>query len=121
MEGDFSFASGFRAGRRLLDLEYPPTAIFAGSDELALGVTEALRRGRLTVPQDISIVGFDDLPLVRWSSPPLTTVSQPLVEMGRLAVQTVQRLVRGEQLESTRVELATTLVVRDSTAPPRTR
>jgi LacI family transcriptional regulator len=119
VEGDFSFASGFRAGRRLLDLEYPPTAIFAGSDELALGVTEALRRARLTVPQDVSVVGFDDLPLVRWSSPPLTTVSQPLVEMGKLAVQTVQRLVRGEQIENTRVELATTLVVRDSTAPPR--
>jgi LacI family transcriptional regulator len=119
VEGDFDFESGFRAARRLLDLEDPPTAIFAGSDQMALGVMEALRRARLSVPEDVSVVGFDDLPLVRWSSPPLTTVGQPLVAMGRLSVHTVMRLVRGERLESTRVELATTLVVRDSTAPPR--
>lgn len=119
VEGNFDFESGFRAGRRLLDLAQPPTAIFAASDQMALGVTEALRRARLSVPDDISVVGFDDLPLVRWSSPPLTTVSQPLVAMGRLAVHTVLRLVQGDRLESTRVELATTLVVRDSTAPPR--
>jgi LacI family transcriptional regulator len=118
VEGNFDFESGFRAGRRLLDLADPPTAIFAASDEMALGVTEALRRARLSVPEDVSVVGFDDLPLVRWSSPPLTTVSQPLVAMGRLAVHTVLRLVQGERLESKRVELATTLVVRDSTAPP---
>jgi len=86
---------------------------------MALGVSESLRRARLSVPEDISVVGFDDLPLVRWSSPPLTTVRQPLVAMGRLAVHTVLRLVRGERLESTRVELVTALVVRDSTAPPR--
>jgi LacI family transcriptional regulator len=119
VEGDFDFESGFRAGRRLIDLPEPPTAIFAGSDQMALGVTEALRRARLSVPEDVSIVGFDDLPLVRWSSPPLTTVSQPLVDMGRLAVHTVLRMVRGERPESPRVELATTLVVRDSTAAPR--
>ena len=119
VEGDFSFESGFRAGRRLIELEEPPTAIFAASDQMALGVTEAIRRARLSVPEDVSVVGFDDLPVVRWSSPPLTTVGQPLVAMGRLAVQTVLRLVRGERLESTRVELATALVVRDSTAPPK--
>ncbi len=120
VEADFDFESGFRAGRRLLDLDVQdrPTAIFAASDELALGVTEALRRAGLSVPEDVSVVGFDDLPLVRWSSPPLTTVSQPLVSMGRLAVDMVLRLVQGERLETTRVELATTLVVRDSTAPP---
>jgi LacI family transcriptional regulator len=119
VEGDFDFESGFRAGRRLLDLPEPPTAVFAGSDQMALGVIEALRRARLSVPEDVSVVGFDDLPLVRWTSPPLTTVGQPLVAMGGLAVHTVLRLVRGERLESTRVELATKLVVRDSTAPPK--
>ena len=118
VEGDFDFESGFRAGRRLLELADPPTAIFAGSDQMALGAMEALRAARLSVPDDISVVGFDDLPLVRWMSPPLTTVGQPLEAMGRLAVHTVLRLVRGEQLESMRVELGTTLVVRDSTAPP---
>lgn len=119
VEGSFDFESGFRAGRRLIELPSPPTAIFAASDQMALGVTEALRRSRLSVPDDVSVMGFDDLPVVRWSSPPLTTVHQPLVAMGQLAVHTVLRLVRGERLESTRVELGTTLVVRDSTAPPR--
>ena len=119
VEGNFDFESGFRAGRRLLELAEPPTAIFAGSDQMALGVMEALRLARLSVPEDVSVVGFDDLPLVRWSSPPLTTVNQPLEAMGGLAVHTVLRLMRGERLESRRVELATSLVVRDSTAPPR--
>ena len=64
------------------------------------------------------MVGFDDLPEVRWSSPPLTTVRQPLAEMGLLAARTVLRLAQGDRVESPRVELATDLVVRDSTAPP---
>jgi LacI family transcriptional regulator len=65
------------------------------------------------------VVDFDDLPSTRWSSPPLTTVYQPLAEMGALAARTVLRLVRGERLEVPRLELATRLVVRESTAPPR--
>jgi LacI family transcriptional regulator len=71
------------------------------------------------VPDDLSIVGFDDLPESRWSSPPLSTVRQPLAEMGGLAARTILRMARGEQIEVPRVELATELVVRDSTAPPR--
>jgi LacI family transcriptional regulator len=76
------------------------------------------RQRGLRVPEDISVVGFDDLPEVRWSSPPLTTVRQPLSEMGQLAARTVLRLAAGERVESPRVELATDLVVRDSSAPP---
>jgi LacI family transcriptional regulator len=71
------------------------------------------------VPDDISVVGFDDLPQARWSSPPLTTVRQPLSQMGMLAARTVLRLARGEELESPRLELATDLIVRDSSAAPR--
>ncbi len=115
--GEFGYESGFRAGERLFDLDDPPTAVFAASDQMALGVYEALRRRGLRVPTDVSVVGFDDLPEARWSSPSLTTVRQPLSDMGRLAVRTVQRLVRRETIESPRVELATELVVRDSTAP----
>ncbi|MFG3580023.1 LacI family DNA-binding transcriptional regulator [Micromonospora chersina] len=114
--GDFYHASGFAAGSTLLDLDDPPTAIFAASDQMAFGVYEAVRRRGLRVADDISIVGFDDLPEARWASPPLTTVRQPLVEMGRLAARTVLRLAQGEEIESPRVELATDLVVRDSTA-----
>ncbi|GGS27514.1 MULTISPECIES: LacI family DNA-binding transcriptional regulator [Actinokineospora] len=115
--GEFDYESGFRAGERLCALPEPPTAVFAASDQMALGVYEALRRRGLRVPEDVSVVGFDDLPEARWSSPPLTTVRQPMAEMGKLAVRTVQRLLRGEEIDSPRVELATELVVRDSTAP----
>ncbi len=117
-QGDFYHESGFAGGASLLDGAQPPTAIFASSDQMALGVHEAVRQRGLRVPDDVSVVGFDDLPEVRWSSPPLTTVRQPLSEMGQLAARTVLRLAAGERIESLRVELATDLVVRDSTAPP---
>jgi LacI family transcriptional regulator len=68
------------------------------------------------VPRDVSVIGFDDLPEARWVSPALTTVRQPLKDMGRSALRTLLRLMNGDELESPRVELATTLVVRDSTA-----
>ena len=119
VEGDFGYASGFRAASRMLELPEPPTAVFAANDQMALGVYEAVRRSGRRVPEDVSVVGFDDLPETRWSSPPMTTVRQPLVQMGKLAARTVLRLVQGEQVESPRIELATELVVRDSTAPPR--
>ncbi|MBV2365855.1 LacI family DNA-binding transcriptional regulator [Streptomonospora nanhaiensis] len=118
VQGEFDYESGFRAGERLFALPDPPTAVFGASDQMTLGVYEALRRRGLRVPADVSVLGFDDLPEARWSSPPLTTVRQPLAEMGRLAVRTVHRLMRGESIESPRIELATELVVRDSTAPP---
>ncbi len=117
--GEFDYESGFRAGERLLAAAEPPTAVFAASDQMALGVYEALRRRGLRVPDDVSVVGFDDLPEARWSSPPLTTVRQPMTEMGKLAVRMLLRLVRGEEVDTPRVELATELVVRDSTAPAR--
>ncbi|MEU3340192.1 LacI family DNA-binding transcriptional regulator [Streptomyces sp. NPDC006668] len=116
--GDFHPESGFRGCNTLLDLPEPPTAVFAASDQMALGAIEALRRRGLRVPDDMSVVGFDDLPEVRWSAPPLTTVRQPLADMGKLAVRTALRLTRDEQPDSPRVELGTELVVRSSTAPP---
>jgi LacI family transcriptional regulator len=118
-QGDFYHESGFAAGQKFLASEKPPTAIFASSDQMAYGVYEAIRQHGWRIPSDISVVGFDDLPEARWSSPPLTTVRQPLVEMGMLAARTVLRLVRGEEIETLRFELATQLVVRESTAPPR--
>jgi len=117
--GNFYHEAGFAGGTQLLGLAEPPTAIFASSDQMALGVYEAVRQRGLRVPDDISVVGFDDLPEVRWCSPPLTTVRQPLAEMGLLAARTVLRLAHGEKIESPRVELATELIVRDSAVPPR--
>jgi LacI family transcriptional regulator len=118
-QGDFYHQSGFAGAVSLLALDDAPTAIFASSDQMAFGVYEAVRQAGMRVPEDISVVGFDDLPEVRWSSPPLTTVRQPLCEMGRLAARAVLRLAQGETVDSLGIELATDLVVRDSTAPPR--
>ena len=118
VQGDFDYATGFTGGKQLLDLADPPTAVFAASDEMALGVYEAVRAREQRVPEHLSIVGFDDLPQARWGSPPLTTVRQPLAEMGMAAVRTVLRLLNDEELESPKVELATEIVVRESTAPP---
>jgi LacI family transcriptional regulator len=115
-EGDFHHEGGFTAGGELLDLREPPTAIFAGSDQQAFGVYEAARQRRLRVPQDLSIVGFDDLRVARWASPPLTTVRQPLTEMGRTAAQMLGDLIAGEPLRTNRIELSTELIIRESTA-----
>lgn len=112
--GDFYHESGFTGCGRLMELAGPPTAIFAASDQMALGAVEALRQRGLRVPEDVSLVGFDDLPEARWSAPPLTTVRQPLAEMGKVAARTTLRLARGEEIDSPRVELATELVVRSS-------
>jgi LacI family transcriptional regulator len=116
--GDFHHEGGFACGGELLDVDDPPTAIFAGSDEQALGVYETARQRGLRIPQDLSVVGFDDLPMARWVSPPLTTVRQPLAEMGSVAADMLGTLIDGLPLASRRVELATELVVRASTARP---
>lgn len=116
--GDFHHEGGFANATELLDLPQPPTAIFAGSDQQAFGVIQAARARGLRVPQDLSVVGFDDLPVARWASPPLTTVMQPLAEMGRTAARMLLRTMAGQPLGSRRVELATQLIVRESTAPP---
>jgi LacI family transcriptional regulator len=116
LTGHFLFADGVSGGSALLDLAEPPTAVFAGSDETALGVVEAARARGLRIPEDLSVVGFDDTQVARMASPPLTTVRQPLREMGRTAVRTALRLASGEKIDSHHVELATELIVRGSTA-----
>ena len=104
-------------GGELLDRPDRPTAIFAGNDQHALGVYEAARQRALRIPQDLSVVGFDDLRVARWLSPPLTTVRQPLAEMGRAAAQMLGELIEGRPLHSRRVELSTELVTRESSGP----
>jgi LacI family transcriptional regulator len=115
---DFRHEGGFQRGSELLDLPDRPTAIFAGSDQQAFGVYEAARQRGLRIPQDLSVVGFDDLPVARWVSPPLTTVRQPLADMGAAAAHMLGDLIDGVPLRSTRVELSTELIVRESTAAP---
>ncbi|WP_433499410.1 LacI family DNA-binding transcriptional regulator [Sphaerimonospora sp. CA-214678] len=112
---------GLRDGTDLLRLPDPPTAIFTANDLQALGVYEAARQAGLRIPEDLSVVGFDDLPFTQWAGPALTTVRQPLVQMGAAAAKMIVALANGEELEQHRVELATALTLRQSTAPPRRR
>ena len=116
--GEFQVEEGVRRGRALLGRADRPTAIITGNDLQALGVYQAAREARLHIPEDLSVVGFDDLPVARWVGPPLTTIRQPLFEMAVAAAELVLALARGEQPIQTRLEFATDLVVRESTAPP---
>jgi LacI family transcriptional regulator len=115
--GDFHYESALRAASAMLELPSPPTAIFAASDVQAMGVYEAARQHRLNLPEDLSVVGFDDVPMAQWVSPPLTTLHQPLAEMAGLALRTLLHDDAGRF--NNRVELSTNLVVRESTATPR--
>lgn len=115
--GDFTIPGGRAAAGPLLALAEPPTAVFAFNDNMAVGVVEAARAAGLRVPGDLSVVGFDDSDLASLLTPPLTTVRQPLAEMGRIAVSLLLRLLEGQRVEALEVELAAALVVRASTAP----
>ena len=114
--GEFVQETGYDQACALVELPEPPTAIFTGNDVQAMGAYGALRARGLCIPDDMSIIGFDDVPLASILSPALTTVRQPLMEMGRVGTTMLLRLIAGEPLDSTRVELTTTLCVRDSCA-----
>ena len=111
--------SALQKASAMLELPDPPTAIFATGDLHAMGVYEAARLHGLRLPDDLSVIGFDDIPMAEWVSPPLTTMHQPLAEMAMLAV----RILLGKESAGLkhRMEFATSLVVRSSTAPPRSR
>ncbi|MET7401891.1 LacI family DNA-binding transcriptional regulator [Dactylosporangium sp. NPDC005572] len=117
--GTFCFEDGLALGLSLLRLPDPPTAILCGDDLQALGVYEAARQLGVAIPDRLSVIGFDDIEVTRWCGPPMTTVRQPFAEMGAAAARMVLALAAGEEPDPGRVELATTLVVRGSTAPPR--
>lgn len=117
--GDFTKASGERAARLLLSLARPPTAIFASGDALALGVIHVAQDLGLRVPGDLSVVGFDDLPIAAAARPSLTTVRQPLQQLGEVAIQTLAVLAGGQDV-ALPAPFATELVLRESSAPPGT-
>ncbi len=116
-EGDFMQPQGFRCANELLGLEEPPTAIFASNDVSAFGVMEAVRNHGLRIPDDISILGFDDIPQAAQVYPSLTTVRQPLAEMGRAAAQLLFRYINEPDAAIQRIELPTQLIVRRSCQP----
>ena len=118
--GDFSMDSGAVAMERLLALENPPTAVFAGNDEMAFGAMAAAHRQGLSVPNDISMVGFDDQKTAEFYIPALTTVNIPRHELGRRAAQELLDRVGGRETAH-EIVLPTKLIVRESTAEPRAR
>jgi len=121
VEGNFESPTGVAAANVLLDLPDPPTAIFAANDNMAAGVLQVAHERGLRVPGDLSVVGFDDADLATILSPGLTTVRQPLAELGRTGVNLLTRMLEKQRVETLRVELATRLVVRESTGPPPER
>lgn len=116
--GDFHPELAFTHASAMLQMQDRPTAIFAGSDLQALGVLQAARLLNLHVPSQLSVVGFDDIPLAPWLSPPLTSVHQPLAEMAATAVRLVLYPPEPPTINKRSVELLTSLIIRESTAPP---
>jgi DNA-binding LacI/PurR family transcriptional regulator len=115
---EFTVSGGKMQAGRLLALGEPPTAIVAGNDNQAFGVLQALGERGLRAPDDMSVIGFDDVPVATWATPALTTVRQPLAAMGATAFRMLRSDATAGAAEPHHIELATTLVIRDSTGPP---
>lgn len=117
LRGDFQYVSGYEAARQLLAQADPPTAVFACNDLMAVGVISAATELGLRVPQDLSVVGFDDVRLASFTNPPLTTVAQPKYEIGVIATEMLLARVQNIDAPTRLKRLDTTLVIRQSTAP----
>jgi LacI family transcriptional regulator len=117
-EGDFYVESGYEGMRALLALAEPPTAVFAASDLMAVGALRAVEESGLSVPKDISLVGFDDIQLARLVQPALTTIRQDKAGLGIAAAEAVIRMIEGDGAAPPVVTLPVELVERASTAPP---
>lgn len=113
--GDYHAESGARGAEKLLAMPQPPTAIFALNDLEAFGVYQAARKLGVSIPEELSVVGFDDVQGAEWAGPPLTTVRQPLTKMAEEAARMLIRIRNREPDLSMRVDLATSLIVREST------
>ncbi len=120
-EGDFATDGGYCAAQHLLGLSRPPTAIFSQNDRMAFGVLRAARERGLDVPGDVSVVGFDDEEVPSCMTPLLTTVQQPVAELGSVGVDLLYQLLDGRLTDIRRLELATSLIIRNSAGPPRSR
>jgi LacI family transcriptional regulator len=114
VDGDFSEEAGYRAAADLLRLEHRPSAIFAANDAMAIGALGALREARVAVPHEIALCGFDDIPIARYVTPPLTTVNVAIAELGRRAFEVLERRLHDGGEDNQREILPTTLVIRES-------
>ncbi len=114
-QGDWYFKSGVACGRELLEVSQRPTAIFASNDDMAAGVLSAAHRMGIRLPEELSVVGFDDVPLAEQVWPSLTTVRQPIHEIAKLAATLLIDLLEGKTLSVLHHELPTELILREST------
>jgi len=121
VDGDFYAKGGYAGATELLALANRPTAIFAANDLSAIGAMDAIRDHGLRIPDDISVIGFDDIPQASLTYPKLTTVRQPLIEMGRIAATNLLEQIEKPGTPPKQVTLATELVIRDSCTDPRRR
>lgn len=112
--GNFEFSGGFDAMCHLLALYPPPEAVFTGNDAMAVGAYHALHQAGLTIPQDMALVGYDDIELARYLTPPLTTIHQPKDELGKLAVDVLIHRMSSPELGQQRLRLTPELVIRGS-------
>ncbi|EIJ78118.1 transcriptional repressor, lacI family protein [Bacillus methanolicus PB1] len=113
-EGDFSYESGFNLMMKFLALEQPPTAVFAANDEMAIGAMKAIKSKGLRVPDDISVVGFDDIKFASIVEPALTTIAQPMFDIGMKAMELLLKLIHKDPLEKNQYILEDKLIIRDS-------
>jgi LacI family transcriptional regulator len=118
-EGTFDQPAGYSGARKFLSLPNPPTAIFASNDIMAMGAMDALRDQGRRIPEDVSVIGFDDIPMASLVHPAITTIHQPLGTMGRVAAQRLIEMLNNPDARIDRTELPTELVIRDSCAPPK--
>lgn len=118
-EGDFRLEGGRRAAREILSAGDLPTAVVVANDMMALGAMQEFHERKLRIPEDISIVGFDDIAFAALCNPPLTTVCLPRVELGRIAVEALMAIIEHPDGQGVEINVPTYLVLRDSTTPPR--
>ena len=117
--GNFTFESGATALARLMSLPETPTAIFCHNDVMAIGAIHQAKKMGIRIPQDLSLIGFDDIQFSEYCDPPLTTVSQPRYEIGRQAMLMLLERLKGREVQIGSRLLDATLTVRESTAPPK--
>lgn len=119
--GDYRYDSGYEAMKQLLELEDPPTAVFCASDEMAVGAIHAIEDKGLGVPDDIEVIGYDNVPLASMMRPKLTTVAQPMYDLGAVAMRLLTKFMNHEPIEEQRVVLLHQLIERESTRPRETK
>jgi len=113
-EGDFRIKGGYQAMKKFLELPESPTAIFAANDLMALGAIQAIQKKKYHIPKDFCIIGFDDIRSASFVYPPLTTIRQPMLEMGALAVKMLLRIIEEGEFNQRKIVLKSKLIIRES-------